>query len=38
MKQMKQTFKTLRIDRKGEVLESFASTSSNLVRHYFRNM
>ena len=35
MKQMKQT---LRVDRKGEALETFASTSSNLVRHYFRSM
>ena len=38
MKQMKQTVKHSVVIEKGEVLETFASTFSNLVRHYFRNM
>ena len=35
---MKQTVKHSVVKEKGEVLETFASNSSNLVRHYFRNM
>ena len=35
---MKQTVKHSVVIEKGEVLETFASNSSNLVRHYFRNM
>ena len=38
MKQMKQTVKHSIVIEKGEVLETFASNSSNIVRHYFRNM
>ena len=38
LKQMKQTVKHSVVIEKGEVLETFASNSSNLVRHYFRNM
>ena len=38
MKQMKQTVKHSVVKEKGEILETFASNSSKLVRHYFRNM